>query len=145
MRFYEFAPTADRDDDNDDGFNDDTLKMLAAQWFNGNEDPKVEQILMSAGWEIGYDEGYDDEPGVFVVRAGDVHGDSYMSWSSEDLRGVSEAQELNELTFMGLSQCTKDCSGHEAGYAWSKARGGRNAASWSPSFNKGAEIASLGY
>lgn len=54
-------------------------------------------------------------------------------------------QQLNELTFMGMSQCTKDCSGHEAGYAWSKARGGASAASWSPSFNKGAEIASLGY
>lgn len=54
-------------------------------------------------------------------------------------------QQLNELTFMGMSQCTRDCSGHRAGYAWSKAHGGASAASWSPSFNKGAEIASLGY
>lgn len=59
--------------------------------------------------------------------------------------GIKGANQLRELTFMGMSQCTKDCSGHRAGYAWSKARGGASAASWSPSFNKGAEIASLGY
>jgi pyrimidine deaminase RibD-like protein len=47
---------------------------------------------------------------------------------------------LNELQFMG-SQCTKDCSGHRAGYAWSKARGGVDANSpYSPSFNKGASL-----
>lgn len=49
-------------------------------------------------------------------------------------------EQLNELTFMG-SQCTKDCSGHRAGYAWSKARGGQTANSpFSPSFNKGSAI-----
>jgi len=46
---------------------------------------------------------------------------------------------LNELTFMG-SECTKDCSGHRAGYAWAK-RTKRKAASYSPSFNKGAALA----
>jgi hypothetical protein len=59
--------------------------------------------------------------------------------------GIKGAEQLRELTFMGMSQCTKDCSGHRAGYAWSKQRGGVSAASWSPSFNKGAEIASQGY
>ena len=49
-------------------------------------------------------------------------------------------EPLNELQFMG-STCTKDCSGHRAGYAWSKARGGRDATSpFSPSFNKGSAI-----
>ena len=49
-------------------------------------------------------------------------------------------EQLNELQFMG-STCTKDCSGHRAGYAWSRARGGRNATSpFSPSFNKGSAI-----
>ena len=49
-------------------------------------------------------------------------------------------EQLNELTFMG-SQCTKDCSGHRAGYSWSKARGGVDANSpYSPSFNKGAAL-----
>jgi pyrimidine deaminase RibD-like protein len=49
-------------------------------------------------------------------------------------------EQLNELQFMG-SPCTKDCSGHRAGYAWSKARGGVDANSpFSPSFNKGSAI-----
>jgi hypothetical protein len=53
------------------------------------------------------------------------------------------AQELDELSFLG-SPCTKDCSGHRAGYAWSKARGNRNAASHSNSFNNGARLAAQG-
>jgi hypothetical protein len=56
-----------------------------------------------------------------------------------------EEEQLDELTFMGMSPCTKDCSGHRAGYKWSKARGGVSTASWSNSFNKGAEIAKAGY
>ena len=52
--------------------------------------------------------------------------------------------DLNELNFLG-SPCTKDCSGHRAGYRWSKARGGVSTASQSNSFNKGAEIAKAGY
>ena len=48
--------------------------------------------------------------------------------------------ELNELSFLG-STCTKDCSGHRAGYAWSQRKGGRVANSpWSPSFNKGSQL-----
>jgi hypothetical protein len=53
-------------------------------------------------------------------------------------------KRLKELTFMG-SQCTKDCSGHRAGYNWSVGRGRRSAASWSNSFNKGAELAATGH
>jgi hypothetical protein len=40
-------------------------------------------------------------------------------------------KKLKELTFMGMSPCTKDCSGHRAGYQWSKARGGVSTASQS--------------
>ena len=86
----EFAPGGSGDGGND-GFSDDTLRQLAAQWYNGDEDPKVEQTLMAAGWEIGQDEGYDDEPGVFVVQAGDINGNSYMSWSAEELKGLEES------------------------------------------------------
>ena len=86
----EFAPSSS-DNDGNDGFSDDTLKQLAAQWYNGDEDPKVEQTLAAAGWEIGQDEGYDDEPGVFVVQAGDINGNSYMSWSAEELKGLEES------------------------------------------------------
>jgi hypothetical protein len=55
-----------------------------------------------------------------------------------------EEQQLDELTFLG-SECTKDCSGHRAGYSWSQARGGVDGNSpWSPSFNKGAALAKAG-
>ena len=56
---------------------------------------------------------------------------------------VEEAQ-LDELSFLG-SECTSDCSGHRAGYNWSVGRGRRSAASWSNSFNKGAELAATGH
>ncbi len=53
-------------------------------------------------------------------------------------------QKLDELQFLG-SECTKDCSGHRAGYNWSKAQGGVDGMSpWSPSFNKGAALAKAG-
>jgi hypothetical protein len=46
---------------------------------------------MAAGWEIGQDEGYEDEPGVFVVMSGDENGKSYMSWPASELQsGVDE-------------------------------------------------------
>jgi pyrimidine deaminase RibD-like protein len=52
--------------------------------------------------------------------------------------------ELNELSFLG-SECTKDCSGHRAGYDWSKRKGLKQGNSpWSPSFNKGAALAVAG-
>ena len=48
--------------------------------------------------------------------------------------------KLEELNFLG-SPCTKDCSGHRAGYEWSKSKGGRVAQSpWSPSFNNGSQL-----
>ena len=95
----EFAPS-DSDDGGDDGFSEETLKRLAAQWYNGDEDPRVERTLMAAGWEIGQDEGYDDEPGVFVVQRGDVNGNSYISWPAHELKkGVTEG--LNEFAPAG--------------------------------------------
>jgi pyrimidine deaminase RibD-like protein len=49
-------------------------------------------------------------------------------------------KQLDELSFLG-SPCTKDCSGHRAGYAWSKERGGQSGNSpFSPSFNNGAQL-----
>lgn len=52
------------------------------------------------------------------------------------------SEQLDELSFMG-SPCTKDCSGHRAGYEWYK-RKGYEPASWSRSFNNGAAIAASG-
>jgi hypothetical protein len=63
--------------------------------------------------------------------------------ASEFVRKKKPQQELDELSFLG-SPCTKDCSGHRAGYAWSKARGNRNAMSHSNSFNNGARLAAQG-
>ena len=51
--------------------------------------------------------------------------------------------KLDELNFLG-SQCTKDCSGHRAGYAWSQRKGGQVPNSRSPSFNKGAALQAAG-
>jgi hypothetical protein len=83
----EFAPPDSGDGGgDDDGFDEATLRKLAAQWFAGDEDPQVERLLAAAGWEIGQDEGYEDEPGVFVVMSGDDDGRSYMSWPAEELR-----------------------------------------------------------
>jgi pyrimidine deaminase RibD-like protein len=49
-------------------------------------------------------------------------------------------ESLNELSFLG-SPCTKDCSGHRAGYAWSQSKGGVAGNSpFSPSFNNGANL-----
>jgi pyrimidine deaminase RibD-like protein len=53
-------------------------------------------------------------------------------------------RQLEELSFLG-SPCTKDCSGHRAGYYWSQARGGTKIPnSWSPSFNNGAALQKAG-
>lgn len=51
-------------------------------------------------------------------------------------------KKVNELDFLG-SPCTKDCSGHRAGYAWSKQKQ-RVPNSHSQSFNKGAALQAAG-
>jgi hypothetical protein len=96
----EFAPDSSGDG-GDDGFSEETLKRLAAQWWQGDEDPRVERTLAAAGWEIGQDESYDDEPGVFVVQAGDVNGNSYISWPAHELKGVSEGRVINTYLWHG--------------------------------------------
>lgn len=119
----EFAPPGSGDDGND-GFSDETLKRMAAQWWQGDEDPRIEKTLMAAGWEIGQDEGYDDEPGVFVVQAGDVNGNSYMSWPAEELKGLSEGATGAKPGWMlkqdpALAKKVKDSKrGHEELKKW---------------------------
>lgn len=56
-----------------------------------------------------------------------------------------DEEQLDELMFMGMSPCKTDCSGHRAGYKWSQDHGKVSTASWSDSFNRGAEIAKAGY
>lgn len=68
---------------------------------------------------------------AFVAK----HGVIPDKWTREQLR---------ELSFLG-SECTKDCSGHRAGYNWSKSKGNIQGNSpYSPSFNKGAALAAQG-
>lgn len=81
----------------------------------------------------------DDEYQIMMVRP------DYYKVVSSDPSCQLEEQQLDELMFMGMSPCTKDCSGHAAGYQWSKDRGGVHSASWSDSFNRGAAIAAGGY
>ena len=71
--------------------------------------------------------------------------DEFVANFEELANSLNSPEQLDELDFMGMSPCTKDCSGHEAGYKWSKARGGVSTASQSDSFNRGAEIARAGY
>lgn len=59
-------------------------------------------------------------------------------------RHEHDDEKLDELMFKGVSQCTKDCSGHRAGYEWYQRRG-VEPASWSDSFNRGAAVAKAGY
>jgi hypothetical protein len=87
----EFAP------DSNDGGEDDALRNYARMWWAGNEatQMQIEAVLAKMGWEIGEDEGGYDNGGVFVIRAGDINGDSYTSWAAEDLteQGMAEAKK----------------------------------------------------
>ena len=76
------------------------------------------------------------------------YSEEYMGTTMYELskqpQGMAEEEQLDELSFLG-SECTKDCSGHRAGYEWSKRKGLRQANSlYSPSFNKGAALAVAG-
>ena len=89
----EFAPVGGNDREPDE---EEILKQLAAQWWNGTEQQmgKAQKTLAAMGWEIGQDESGDDDAGVFVIRAGDVNGDTYMAFPHSELElneGVTEA------------------------------------------------------
>lgn len=74
-----------------------------------------------------------------------VEGMMVSAWNylkSQEEQGIDPRQELDELSFLG-SQCTKDCSGHRAGYNWYKQKG-RDPLSHSQSFNNGAGLAKAG-
>ena len=86
MRLQEFAPAGGDDRQPDE---EQILRQLAAQWWKGDEDPRAERTLATMGWEIGQDEGYDNG-GVFVVRAGDINGNSFISWPAEELEQLEE-------------------------------------------------------
>jgi hypothetical protein len=90
----EFAPPGSNDREPDE---EEILRQLAAQWWNGTDQQmkKAQQTLQAMGWEIGQDESGDDDAGVFVIRIGDVNGDSYIAFPHSEL-GLNE-DYLNEI------------------------------------------------
>ena len=90
----EFAPPGSNDREPDE---EEILRQLAAQWWNGSAQQmkKAQQTLQAMGWEIGQDESGDDDAGVFVIRIGDVNGDSYIAFPHSAL-GLNE-DYLNEI------------------------------------------------
>jgi hypothetical protein len=66
---------------------EEILRKLAAQWWNGTEQQmaKAQKTLGLMGWDIGQDESGDDDAGVFVIRVGDEHGDSYIAFNHSEL------------------------------------------------------------
>jgi len=109
---YDFMAFSDEDlseslkefaaDDGDSGGEDDALHKYAQMWWAGDEatQMQIEKVLARMGWEIGEDEGSYDNGGVFVVRAGDVNGDSYTSWAAEELteQGMAEGDITEKST-----------------------------------------------
>jgi hypothetical protein len=83
------------------------------------------------------------QPSTNPAAGSPRQGSEYRRSRNIDNFESVEEQQLDELSFLG-SECTKDCSGHRAGYEWSKRKGLRQANSWSPSFNKGAGLAVAG-
>lgn len=75
----EFAPPGGDDREPDE---EEILRQLASQWWLGTAQQmaKAERTLELMGWEIGQDESGDDDAGVFVIRAGDENGNSYIAF-----------------------------------------------------------------
>jgi len=105
---------------------------MRAQEFVTERKKKKKSSRASGGYFFpgyGYYAGYSGDSGE---GGGDGGGESV------------DPRLLDELSFLG-SECTKDCSGHRAGYDWSKRKGLRQANSlYSPSFNKGSALAVAG-
>jgi hypothetical protein len=96
----EFAPVGGDDREPDE---EEILRQLAAQWWRGDADPKAERTLAAMGWEIGQDESGDDDAGVFLVRAGDVNGNSYMALPQSELEGLAEEIDTDPAAMQGPS------------------------------------------
>jgi GNAT superfamily N-acetyltransferase len=89
MRLREFAPSLERDDHGPD--EEEILRQYAAKWYNGDEDPRVEKLLATMGWEIGQNE--DEAGGAFMVRHGDINGNSFISWTDAELSALNEISD----------------------------------------------------
>jgi hypothetical protein len=108
-------------DDGDNGGEDDALHKYARMWWAGDEatQMQIERALAKMGWEIGEDEGSYDNGGVFVIRAGDINGDSYQSWAAEDLtEGVWDTvKQIPKKANAWLDSPIKGMNSKHAGHA----------------------------
>jgi hypothetical protein len=142
--------------------NDEYWAELADKWNTDDIDSvKQNRCGNCAAFDISEDmlnciaKGIGSEPGSDAhdtIDAGQLGYCKFLKFKCAAKRtcdawvegGPVTEQQLAELSFLG-SECTKDCSGHRAGYNWSRARGGIDGNSpYSPSFNKGAALAKAG-
>ena len=90
----EFAPEGGDDREPDE---EEILRQLAAQWWNGTEQQmvKAQNTLAAMGWEIGPDESGDDDAGVYVYRIGDEDGRDTVAFAHSDLDLNEEADGVS--------------------------------------------------
>ena len=130
----EFAPVGSDDREPDE---EEILRQLAAQWWNGTEQQmaKAQRTLAAMGWEIGPDESGDDDAGVYVYRIGDEDGRDTIPFAHSDLDLLDEIDyssstptqaQANKLDVAGnqISQAKQDIeAGNNVKGAFNAARG----------------------
>jgi hypothetical protein len=96
----EFAPGNGDDREPNE---EEILRQLAAQWWNGTEQQmaKAQQTLEAMGWEIGPDESGDDDAGVYVYRIGDDDGRDTIAFGHSEL-------SLDEAESKVIARTSKD-------------------------------------
>jgi hypothetical protein len=112
LALKEFAPVGGDDREPNE---EEILRQLAAKWWLGTEQEmaKAQKTLEVMGWEIGQDESGDDDAGVFVIRAGDEHGDTYIAFNHSDLEELNEAYNNYHANRTGFSRGQRDDERHD--------------------------------
>ena len=97
----EFASPGSDDREPDE---EEILRQLAAQWWNGTEQQmaKAQNTLAAMGWEIGPDESGDDDAGVYVYRIGDEDGRDTIAFAHSDL-DLNEEIDTDPAAMQGPS------------------------------------------
>ena len=108
----EFAP------DDGSGGEEDVLHKYAKMWYNGDDSTQqqVQHILDRMGWEIGEIEN--EEGGCFVVRSGDINGNSYIGFAMDDLTEGENWSKYNHKRVGGMSK--KSVSSYRRSHPGSK-------------------------
>lgn len=98
----EFAPPGGDDREPDE---EEILRQLAAQWWNGTEQQmaKAQKTLAMMGWKIGPDESGNDDAGVYVYRIGDEDGRDTIPFAHSDL-DLNEEQSNDFNTYTTNAQ-----------------------------------------